>query len=76
MIPAPIPTDARNQPRPTAPTPRRSSAIAGSRAMTPPNRTAKRSRLIAPKRIGVLLIKRRPSKASFITCFVPVVCIE
>ena len=68
---APIPTAARNQPRPTAPTPRRSSAMAGSRAITPPKSTANRSRLIAPNTIGVRRMKRSPSKASRATWRAP-----
>ncbi len=62
--PAPIPIAARNQPSPTAPTPRRSSAMAGSRATAPPKSTAKRSREIAPRRMGWLRTKRSPPTAS------------
>ncbi len=62
--PAPMPVAARNHPNPTAPTPRRSSAMAGSNATAPPKSTAKRSSEIAPSRIGWLRTKRRPSTAS------------
>ncbi len=62
--PAPIPVAARSQPSPTAPTPNRSSAMAGSNATAPPKSTAKRSSEIAPSRIGRLRTKRSPSIAS------------
>ena len=62
---APMPPAARSQPRPTAPTPSRSSAMAGSRATAPPKSTAKRSREMAPSRIGWRRMKRRPSSASW-----------
>ena len=52
-------------PRPTAPTPRRSSAMAGRSATAPPNSTANRSSEMAPSRIGVRRMKRRPSNASW-----------
>ena len=61
---APSPPAARSHPSPTASRPRRSVAMAGSRAMAPPNRTAKRSSERAPTRIGRLRMKRRPSIAS------------
>ena len=63
-MPAPIPIDTRSHPSPTAPTCRRSSAIAGSSAIAPPNNTANRSSEIAPSRMGWLRTKRRPSTAS------------
>ena len=53
MIAAPIPVAARSQPRPTAPTPSRSSAMAGNNAIAPPNNTAMRSRVIAPSSTGM-----------------------
>ena len=59
-----MPAAARSQPSPTAPTPSRSSAMAGSRATAPPNSTANRSSEMAPSRIGVRRMKRRPSSAS------------
>ena len=43
-----MPAAATNHPSPTAPTPRRSSAMAGNSALAPPMKTAKRSREIAP----------------------------
>ena len=61
---APMPPAARSQPRPTAPTPSRSSAIAGSNAIAPPKSTANRSSEIAPSRIGERRMNRRPSNAS------------
>ena len=62
--PAPMPVAARSQPSPTAPTPRRSSAMAGSNATAPPKSTANRSSEIAPSRMGWLRTNRRPSTAS------------
>ena len=74
VVPAPIPVAARSQPRPTAPTPSRFSAIAGSRAMMPPKRTANRSREIAPNTTGCRRMKRSPSRASRMACIPPRVC--
>ena len=61
--PAPMPPAARSQPRPTESTPRRSVAMAGRRAMAPPNSTANMSSERAPRRTGSLRMKRRPSMA-------------
>ena len=58
---APIPTPALSQPRPTAPTPKRFSAIAGSKATAPPKSTATRSREIAPNKTGLFLMNFKPS---------------
>ena len=65
-LPAPMPIAARSTPSPTAPTPSRSSAMAGSSATAPPNSTANRSSEIAPSRIGCVRTKRTPSTASCI----------
>ena len=46
-----------------SPTPRRSSAIAGSNATAPPNSTANRSSEMAASRIGVRRMNRSPSTA-------------
>jgi hypothetical protein len=62
--PAPMPIAARSHPSPTAPTPSRSWAIAGSSAIAPPNSTAKRSSEIAPRRTGSERTKRSPANAS------------
>ena len=64
VAPAPRPTEALSQPRPTGPTCRR-TAMAGRSVTAPPKSTAKRSSEMAPRRIGVARTNRRPSSASW-----------